>query len=1557
MKFSHFFIRRPIFAGVLSIITVVLGLVALFTLPIAQYPEVTPPTVFVMANYPGASAETVSSTVATPLEQEINGVEGMLYMSSACSSDGQLRIGITFKTGTDLNMAQVQVQNRVATALPRLPEEVRRLGVMTQKRSPSITLMVHLVSPNATYDDLYMGNYAFLHVKDKLARLPGVGDVRIFGVSEYSMRVWIDPNKASSRNLTAPEIVAAIREQNIQVAAGVFGQQPQPPGNLFQLTAQTKGRFSTPEEFGEVILKIGANNQVTRLRDVARIELGANDYNLRDYLDGEPAVVIAIFQLPGSNAIETSDQVHAAMEEMKKDFPSGLDYKIVFDTTGFIRESIHAVVKTLMEAMLLVVIVVVLFLQNWRASIIPLLAVPVSLIGTFAVMALMGFSLNNLSLFGLVLAIGIVVDDAIVVVENVERNIALGLGPVEATQKAMNEVSSAVIAIALVLAAVFIPTAFLSGLTGQFYRQFALTIAVSTLISAFNSLTLSPALAALLLQPHHEKKDFIGQVIHYSVGWIFTGFNRLFEAGRNGYLAILGRVLRHCGIALVLYVGLLALTWFGFHTVPVGFVPPQDKGYLIAYVQLPDGASIERTRTVSKQMSKIMRETPGVGSVVEIVGLSFVTLGSQANAASFFIPLEPFRDRVKHGAISGLFAQVRSWLGGKPPEPDLTGNVIAAQLRARLSGIQEGFIGVFGPPPVDGLGLVGGFKLQVQDHNQLGFPALQAATYQLMAAANQDKRIAGALSTFRANVPQIFLDVDRAKAKTMKVPLSTVWDTLQIYLGSLYVNDFNAFGRPYRVTAQADAQFRGKPEDVVNLKVRNEMGEMVPLGTIVKVREITAPASVIRYNMYPAAEITGSPAPGISTGEAIKVLDELADKVLPPGMGMEWTEISLLQIQAGDTAIFIFPLCVLMVFLVLAAQYESWSLPLAIILIVPMCLLFAIIGVWARGMDNSLFTQIGLVVLMGLACKNAILIVEFARQLQDAGQDRMAAALEASRLRLRPILMTSLAFAFGVLPMMLSKGAGAEMRQSIGTAVFFGMLGVTFFGLFLTPVFYLVIRHIVERKHAAQPKAAPIHPATGITTALLAAGLGTLLLSSGCAVGPTFHPPNNAGVTSSAFANSRTNLSPQATVADWWRGFNDATLLHLVETSLTNNHDLRIASARVREARALFVETRAGQYPTLLANGGYANRMFSEAAMPGLSHAQREGELYDAGFDASWELDFFGRVRRGVEAGKAELAGVAAARQQVLITLVAEVARNYFELRGTQSRLAVARHNAANQKELLDLTLSKLQAGRATELDAGRARTQWSATLAGIPPLEAAVKHAAYRLSVLTGRPPTALEPELTAPATLPNLPSLVSIGNPADLLRRRPDIRFAEQALASATARIGIYTADLFPRVTFNGHVALEATTIPELGTSGAHAFSFGPRLTWAALDLGHVRSHIKAANARAEAELASYEKTVLLALEETENALVDFGYEQARLNHLADTARAAAAAVALVRERYQSGVADFLPVLDAERTLLDAQDRQSVSETRLATTLVAVYKALGGGWEIEGGRNGRSN
>ncbi len=1049
MNFSHFFIRRPIFAAVLSIVIVLVGGISVFQLPIAQYPEIVPPTVVVRAVYPGANPKVLAETVATPIEQEVNGVEDMLYMSSTSTSDGVMSLTITFKLGTDLNTAQVLVQNRVAIALPKLPEEVRRIGVTTTKKSSDLTMVAHLVSPDGSRDEIYLGNYAFLQVKDQLARIPGVGDVTVFGARDYSMRIWLDPDKLAARNMTAGDVVRAIREQNLQVAAGTIGQPPVPAGNDFQYTINTQGRLLDEKQFGEIIVKQGVHGQVTHVHDVARVELAARDYSVTSQLSGKPAAALVIFQLPGSNAIDTSDGVRAKLEELKKNFPPGVDYRVIYDTTVFARESITAVVHTLFEAVLLVVIVVIVFLQNWRASLIPLLAVPVSLVGTFAVMHMFGFSLNNLSLFGLVLAIGIVVDDAIVVVENVERNIALGLAPVEATKKAMNEVSGPVIAVALVLCAVFVPTAFVSGITGQFYRQFALTIAVSTVISAFNSLTLSPALSAILLKPHHAKKDWFAAGMDRVIGWFFKLFNKGFERTTNGYTRAVSSTVRRSGIALAIYAGLLGLTGFGFKSLPSGFIPPQDSGYLIVFAQLPDGASLERSQKIITRAGEIARTIPGVNGTVEFPGFNVLVGANLPNAGTMFVSLEGFEHR---------------------KDPHKSAKAIMGQLYAQYGELRDARILVLPPPPVRGLGTTAGFKLMIQDRADLGLETVGNTAFQMMVNGSQTPGLAAVFTTFTTHVPQIYVDVDRVKAKSMGVTLGEVNDTLQTYLGSLYVNDFNRFGRTYQVTAQADARFRVHAEDIQRLKARNVNGSMVPLGTVVDVRETTGPDKVIRYNMYPAADINGVALPGISSGQAIELAQQLAAKHLPQGMSYEWTELTFQEILAGNTIVFIFPLCVLLVFLTLAAQYESWSLPLAIILIVPMCLLSAIFGIWIRGLDINIFTQIGLIVLVGLASKNAILIVEFAKQLEDTGKSITDAAVEAAKLRLRPILMTSFAFILGVVPLVLASGAGAEMRQALGTTVFFGMLGVTVFGLILTPVFYVVIRKLTTRsKPANQP--------------------------------------------------------------------------------------------------------------------------------------------------------------------------------------------------------------------------------------------------------------------------------------------------------------------------------------------------------------------------------------------------------------------------------------------------------------------------------------------------------
>ncbi|QGW77592.1 multidrug efflux RND transporter permease subunit [Pseudomonas alkylphenolica] len=1041
MSFPRFFIDRPIFAIVLSILMVIAGIVAFFQLPLSEYPSVTPPTVQVTAAYPGANPKVIAETVAAPLEQAITGVEGMLYMSSQSATDGRMILTVTFAQGTNADMAQVQVQNRVSRVLSRLPAEVQRQGVVTQKTSPDILMVVHLLSPDKRYDPLYISNYAYLQVRDELSRIQGVSDVLVWGAGEYSMRLWLDPHLIAARGLTAGDVIAAVREQNVQVAAGSVGQAPDSTA-AFQVTVNTLGRLSDEEQFADIIIRTGDNGQVTRLRDVARIEMGGDAYALRSLLDGEPAVALQIIQSPGANALDVAQAVRETVQRLEGNFPAGLTSRIAYDPTVFVRASLETVAITLLEAIFLVVIVVVVFLRSWRASLIPLMAVPVSLIGTFAVMHLMGFSLNTLSLFGLVLSIGIVVDDAIVVVENVERHIENGEPPTQAARRAMDEVTGPIIAITSVLAAVFIPTAFLSGLQGEFYRQFALTIAISTILSAVNSLTLSPALAGLLLRPHKAGIVADPHSLRGRATRLLQALGRPFRRAPNAYGNTVRKVVRVSGVALVVYGGLLGLTYFGFQAVPPGFVPMQDKYYLVGIAQLPNGASLDRTEAVVKQMSTLALAEPGVESVVAFPGLSINGFVNVPNAAVIFVMLDPFKDRAT---------------------PDLGANAIAGRLQAQFASIPDGFLGVFPPPPVPGLGATGGFKLQVEDRNGAGLEALMQQTQILMMKATESGQVAGLMTSFDINAPQLDVVIDRTQAKSQGVKLADVFESLQVYLGSLYINDFNRFGRTYKVTAQADADHRMQAEAIGRLQVRNEAGAMLPLSSFVTVSPSSGPDRVIRYNGYPSADITGGAMAGVSSGQAVAVMERLAREVLPEGMSFEWTDLTYQQKLAGDSALFIFPLCVLLAYLILAAQYNSWLLPLAVLLIVPMCLLSAIIGVWLVDGDNNVFVQIGLVVLVGLAAKNAILIVEFARTLEAQGSSTLEAVVEACRLRLRPILMTSLAFIAGVVPLVLASGAGAEMRQAMGVAVFAGMLGVTLFGLFLTPVFYVLVRGLAAR--------------------------------------------------------------------------------------------------------------------------------------------------------------------------------------------------------------------------------------------------------------------------------------------------------------------------------------------------------------------------------------------------------------------------------------------------------------------------------------------------------------
>jgi hydrophobe/amphiphile efflux-1 (HAE1) family protein len=1055
MRISHFFIDRPIFAAVVSIILVIVGAVSFFRLPIAQYPDIAPPVISVSGQYPGASAEVVAATVVAPIEEQINGVERMLYLSSNSTADGRFSISVTFDIGTDLDIAQVQVQNRVAIAMPRLPADVRNIGVTVNKASPDLMMIVHLYSPDKSRDILFVSNYATLEIKDVLARVDGVGSITVFGSRDYSMRIWLDPDRLQSMGMTANDVVLALQAQNLQVASGVLNQPPTAEQGAFQVAVQTLGRLANPDEFANIVVK-QTPTAVVRLKDVGRVELGALDYSSNSYLDRDEAVALALFQRPGSNALATANGVHEAMQQVSKRFPTGIKYDIVYNPTEFIAQSVDAVVDTIIEAIVLVVLVVIVFLQTWRAAVIPIVAIPVSLVGTFFFMAIFGFSLNNLSLFGLVLAIGIVVDDAIVVVENVERNIANGLSPRDAAFKSMDEVGAALVAIALVLCAVFVPSAFITGISGQFYRQFALTIAGATVISLIVSLTLSPAMCALLLKPHdRQHRD---RWYEWPLHAFFRLFNRGFNALASGYGWLAARVVRIAVLMLVAYAAIIGYGMREFYNTPTGFIPQLDQGYVIVAAQLPPGASLARTDAVMQRARDIALQVPGVAHVVNIVGFSGATFTNAPNAGALFLVLDPWSKRGQ--------------------DPRQSAAAIQGELFKRFTPIQEALMIVVLPPPVRGIGNAGGFRMMVEDRSGRGPQALQGVVYAMMGRAGQTPGLLQVFSLFETQTPQLYLDIDRTKAQLLGVNIADMFAALQVFIGSAYVNDFNLLGRTFRVTVQADWPYRNDNKDVLRIRVRNAAGETVPLGSFTTVRDISGPFRVPRYNLYPAAELDGAAAPGYAQGQAIAIMEKLAAEILPEGFNYEWTALAFQQIRAGSTAEFAFALAVVFVFLVLAAQFESLTLPLAVILIVPMCLIASITGVILRGQDNNILTQVGFVVLIGLAAKNAILIVEFAKQLEDQGRDRFAAAVEAARLRLRPILMTSLAFIFGVMPLVWAIGAGAELRQTLGTAVFSGMIGVTVFGLIFTPVFYVICRWLagLGRKRKATQPAAP-HPA------------------------------------------------------------------------------------------------------------------------------------------------------------------------------------------------------------------------------------------------------------------------------------------------------------------------------------------------------------------------------------------------------------------------------------------------------------------------------------------------
>jgi len=1512
MNLSRFFIDRPIAAVVLSALIVIAGALSLGSLPLTEYPQVTPPTVVVRAAYPGANPRVIAETVAAPLEQEINGVEGMLYMSSQASGNGSLALTVTFEAGVDVDMAQVLVQNRVSRAAPKLPQEVQRIGITTQKASPDILMVVHLLSPDNRYDPLYLSNFATLRVRDELARIRGVGDVLIFGAGDYSLRVWLDPDKVAARSMTAADIVAAIREQNVQVAAGSVGQQPT-TGNAFQLSVNATGRLSDPEQFADIIVRVSPDGGVVRVRDVARVELGSNQYAIRSLLDNQPAAAIQILQDPTASAVEVSTAVREAMERLAATFPEGVKHRIVYDPTIFVRASIRNVILTLFEATALVVVVVLLFLQTWRASFIPVVAVPVSLIGTFAVMNLFGFTLNTLSLFGLVLSIGIVVDDAIVVVENVERHLAKGLRPREAALAAMSEVTAPILAITAVLCAVFIPTAFLSGLSGQFYHQFALTIAISTVLSAINSLTLSPALAALMLRSHEAPADRLTRLLNSVVGPVTRRFNALLDRGAGSYIGAVTRATRFAGVTGVLYVGLLGLTAASFTWIPTGFVPAQDKYYLVGIAQLPNGASLDRTEAVVRKMTQIALDQPGVESVVAFPGFSINGFVASPNSAVLFAMLDPFETRTSDdlGAVS-----------------------IANALNGQFASIGGAMAAMFPPPPVPGLGTIGGFKLHIQDRNASGERALFDVTQKIIAKAHESPALAQVFSNYQVDVPQAFIDVDREKAKFLGVQLGSVFETLQVYLGSLYVNDFNMLGRTYQVTVQADGQYRNDSETIGRLQVRGGGGEMLTLSSIASVRPQSGPDPVSRYNAFLSADINGGPAPGVSSGQAVAEMTRILDANLPPGFGYEWTDLTYQQMQEGNGPVMVFALAIVLAYLLLAAQYNSWTLPFAVMIAVPMVLLSVMAGLWLSAGDNNIFTQIGLVVLIGLAAKNAILIVEFARQRESDGASLIDAVREACALRLRPVLMTSLAFIMGVVPLATATGAGAEMRQAMGIAVFAGMLGVTLFGLFLTPVAYYVIRRVTSRSTAAAPAQFLARPS--MRSAIVVFAIGSVGMI-GCA--PKYAVPQTTISVPSTIHGADT--SDGEVVSQWWRQFEDPVLDQLIESAHSTNRNLQAAASRYAAAREL-----AGASVLLQLPGGGVSTSASRQHLSGTEAfgGDRSRSVLQAGLGISWEVDLFGRLRGQAQARAAEANASVMDVRASRVAIAAQVASAYFELRGAQRDLVLIENLQGTNRKQQDVTRALVDAGRVTRLDLLRSQQVQEELQSAASIARHRVARARNRIATLVARPAEALD--IPADTDAPLRVTQLAIGTAATLLGRRPDVAAAESQVLAAAARANVARAELFPRVEVSGAVGLVAGSVGRLTEAAAGSWFVAPRLVWNVLDWPRLRRQMKAAGAFADAVFADYEQVVLQAIEESRTAVDAYASANQRLQAQERRAVAAADAASIIFVQYREGFVDSLARTQAERDAVASALDANVALTTQRLAVVDLYRALGGGW-----------